>query len=130
MSLIPGPNNPKDFNSFLVLLIDKLWQLQDSIPSVWNIYRKEYFTLKAHICVIGSDIPARETLMQTLGRESYQYCTYCKVTGCHGNKYIYCPFHVPDDVALEILDAILEEAVDFSRDAIPAEDGEFLTWDF
>ena len=130
MGSIPGPDDPKDLNSFLVPLIEELRQLQEGIPGVWNAYRKEYFTLKAHICVIGSDIPARETLMQTLGRESYQYCTYYKVTSCRGNKYIYCPFRVPDDVALEIPDATLEEAVDFSKDAIPAEDGEFPTWDF
>ena len=130
MGSIPGPDDPKDLNSFLVPLIEELRQLQEGIPGVWNAYRKEYFTLKAHICVIGSDIPARETLMQTLGRGSYQYCAYCKVTGCRGNKYVYCPFRVPDDVALEIPDATLEEAVDFSKDAIPAEDGEFLTWDF
>ena len=130
MGSIPGPDDPKDLNSFLVPLIEELQQLQEGIPGVWNAYRKEYFTLKAHICVIGSDIPARETLMQTLGRGSYQYCAYCKVTGCRGNKYVYCPFRVPDDVALEIPDATLEEAVDFSKDAIPAEDGEFPTWDF
>ena len=64
---IPGPFGLKDLNSFLVPLIDELRELQEGIPGVWDAYKKEYFTLKAHICVVGSDIPARESLMQLTG---------------------------------------------------------------
>ena len=64
---IPGPFGPKDLNSFLVPLIDELRELQEDIPGIWNAYKKEYFTLKAHICVVGSDIPAHESLMQLTG---------------------------------------------------------------
>ena len=67
MSSILGPFGPKDLNSFLVPLIDELRELQEGIPGVWDVYKKEYFTLKAHICVIGSDILARKSLMQLTG---------------------------------------------------------------
>ena len=81
VSSIPGPHRPNDLNSFLVPLIDKFWELQTGIPGVWNEFKKEFFTLKAHICIIGTDMPASETLMQITGRSSYNHCLYCKHVG-------------------------------------------------
>lgn len=97
LGLIPGPKNPKDLDSFLIPLRDEMKQLEVGIPNTYNGFTKEPFDLRAHICVIGSDIPARKKLTHTSGAGFYNFCLYCKSEAVGSGKYCYCPFTPPKD---------------------------------
>lgn len=114
VGFIPGPKNPKNIDSFLYPLIQEFLQLEQGIPDVWNNTRKADFTLKAHICVVGADMPGREKLMNFKGSvnlilldrsnsssRSYgggltnfkgnrgtSYCPYCYINGVHNRGYL------------------------------------------
>lgn len=53
LGIIPGPNQPKDLDSFLRPLINELKELQTGIPNVYNGATREYFKLHAYVCTIG-----------------------------------------------------------------------------
>ena len=53
LGVIPGPNQPKDLDSFLRPLIDELKDLQAGVSRVFNGSTREYFTLHAYVCTIG-----------------------------------------------------------------------------
>jgi hypothetical protein len=67
LGIIPGPKTPKYIDSFLKPMVDEFKLLQTGIANVWNAYTKETFTLKAHICIVGLDMPAREKIMNITG---------------------------------------------------------------
>lgn len=67
VGFIPGPNNPKDLESFLFPLVQEFLELQRGVPDVWNSSRNKLFTLRAHLCVVGADMPGREKLMNFKG---------------------------------------------------------------
>lgn len=67
VGFIPGPNNPKDLDSFLFPLIEELKELEAGVPNVWNSARQTRFTLRAHVCIVGADMPGREKLMNFKG---------------------------------------------------------------
>ncbi|RPB17400.1 hypothetical protein P167DRAFT_479756, partial [Morchella conica CCBAS932] len=94
VGFIPGPNNPKDLDSFLFPLVKELKQLENGIPYVWNGARNNYFTLRAHVCIVAADMPGREKLMNFKGNRGTSYCPYCYVHGVH-NRGIYCPLKPP-----------------------------------
>ena len=64
----PGPNNPKDLDSFLSPLVDEMLQLHRGIKNVWIAGIGEYFTLRAYITVVTADMPGREKLMRMKGK--------------------------------------------------------------
>ncbi|KAH0604134.1 uncharacterized protein H6S33_007165 [Morchella sextelata] len=94
IGFIPGPNNPKDIDSFMFPLVQEFLQMERGIPGVWNSSRQKRFTLRAHICVIGADMPGREKLMNFKGNRTTCYCPYCYIQGIH-NRGIYCPLKPP-----------------------------------
>ena len=53
LGLIPGPQQPKDIDSFLCPLVNELKLLQAGIPKVYNGATKDYFVLHAYVCMIG-----------------------------------------------------------------------------
>ncbi|RPA80261.1 hypothetical protein BJ508DRAFT_196111, partial [Ascobolus immersus RN42] len=67
LGCIPGPNKPLDKDSFLFPFIREMKRLENGIPHVYNAATERSFTLRAHICVIGTDIPERESLMHSTG---------------------------------------------------------------
>ena len=56
LGVIPGPNQPKDIDSFLRPLVNELKELQAGVPGVYDGFRKEYFTLHAYVCTTGKNI--------------------------------------------------------------------------
>lgn len=68
VGVIPGPNYHKNLESVLFLLVQEFLQLENGVPDVWNSSRQKTFTLTAHICVIGMDMPGREKLMNCKGK--------------------------------------------------------------
>lgn len=95
LGIMPGPDNPKDVDSFLVPLQDEMRLLHKGVPEVYNGHTKDPFTLRANIVLIGSDIPARKKLSHTLGIGSYKFCMYCKTEAVGAETYCYCPFQPP-----------------------------------
>ncbi|CAG8845425.1 14992_t:CDS:2, partial [Gigaspora margarita] len=75
-ALILGPKAPKNFNSFLRPLVDKLKQLQEGIQCVDGVIGKT-FTLRAHVLSWSGDIPALAKVMCTTGHNSYKACHFC-----------------------------------------------------
>lgn len=63
---IPGPKGPINLDSFLYPLVKEFEVLQRGIPGALNasiprsLPTDRKFTLKAHICLIGADMVARE----------------------------------------------------------------------
>ena len=123
----PGPNNPKNLDSFLWPLVEEMLRLHEGIKMVWNTALGEYFTLHAYITIVTADMPGREKLMHMKGRciihlpnsiySRRQYnCSclldllnnlsignrayrYCNYCTCWGiwNAAVYCPFSSPLD---------------------------------
>ena len=67
LGFTPGPNNPKDLDSFLWPLVEEMLKLHQGIKMVWNAGNHEYFTLHAYITIVTADMPGREKLMQMKG---------------------------------------------------------------
>ncbi|KAH8152606.1 uncharacterized protein LAJ45_03447 [Morchella importuna] len=84
LGFIPGPNNPKDIESFLFPLIQEFLLLERGIPNVWNASRNHNFTLRAHICLVAADMPGREKLMNFKGVF---------------HRGVYCPLEPPTNPA-------------------------------
>ena len=55
--------------------------LQSGISGVYDGYKREKFTLRAHICVSVADSCGREKVMMTSGTGSYVYCPTCMAVG-------------------------------------------------
>lgn len=108
VGFIPGPSNPKDLDSFVFPLIQEFVQLGIGVPDVWNSARSCNFTLRAHISVVGADMPGREKLMNFKGNRGTSYCPYCYVHGVH-NRGIYCPLDPPDNPPDTIKEDIVSE---------------------
>jgi hypothetical protein len=64
----PGPNNPKDLDSFLWPLVEEMLNLHEGIRMAWNAGLGEYFTLHAYITIVTADMPGREKLMHMKGK--------------------------------------------------------------
>ena len=93
---IPGPNEPKELNSFLNPLVEEFEILQSRISGVYDGYKREKFTLRAHICVSVADSHGREKVMMTSGTGSYVYCPTCMAVGIK-ERSVYRPFTAPKD---------------------------------
>ncbi|KAF8253526.1 hypothetical protein K440DRAFT_513099, partial [Wilcoxina mikolae CBS 423.85] len=59
----PGPNNPKDLDSFLWPLVEEMLRL----PMMWNAAKEEFMTLHAYITLVTADMPGREKLTRMKG---------------------------------------------------------------
>ncbi|CAG8561309.1 19284_t:CDS:10, partial [Gigaspora rosea] len=86
-AVIPGPNQPKNFNSFLRPVINELKLLEEGI-----------------LCFDGDskqdgDIPAITKLMCITGHNSYMGCRMCDLKGIRDltNNHIYYPLKPPRD---------------------------------
>jgi hypothetical protein len=97
----PGPNNPKNMDSFLWPLVAEFIALERGIET-WNAATEQYFDLHAYITLVTADMPGREKLMRLKGNRAYSFCSYCLCRGVH-NKAIYCPFTPPTDPPDEVI---------------------------
>ena len=67
---IPGPDQPKDVDSFLEPLIAEFEVLQHGITT-YNTLQDEEFLLRAHIITVGADSHSREKVLHNTGIGSY-----------------------------------------------------------
>ncbi|GES98927.1 transposase domain-containing protein [Rhizophagus clarus] len=90
--LIPGPNQPKDFNTFLRPFIDEMKELEKGI-TCYDARTKCEFLLHAHIITWTGDIPALTKIMNITGHNSYHGYRICNIEGVYSqkHKHIYFP---------------------------------------
>lgn len=115
--IVPGPKQPDDTRSFLSPLIRDFERLQDGIRGVWNAFLQAHTTMRAHICLVGSDMIARKVMMGTYGPRGKSYCEYCNVTGVVKGVRggIYCLWHAPVNAPA----FVLNREMDFHRARLP-----------
>src|SRR5437667_6030340 len=73
---IPGPDQLKDLDTFLELLVAEFEILQQEVAT-YNIFQDEKFLLRAYIIVVGADSRGREKILHNTSTSSYCYCLYC-----------------------------------------------------
>lgn len=68
----PGPNNPKDLDSFLWPLIEEFMELEKGV-NCWNAATETYIPkLHAYITVVGADMVGREKIMKLKGKSAWR----------------------------------------------------------
>lgn len=94
LGICPGPDQPKDMDSFLYPLIDELKQLHSGVTA-YDGHAKERFTLKAHLVLITGDSPGISKLLHLSGHVAKHPCRACNLSStsylvsqkkdCNGN---------------------------------------------
>jgi hypothetical protein len=95
LGVIPGPNKPKDSDSFLWPLTEEMLQLAKGVQ-VFDVLDSEYFLLRAFLIQVFSDIPAVSMLLCMTGHNGFCPCRLCSITGIRipGQSK---PYYVPHD---------------------------------
>ncbi|KAG5649482.1 hypothetical protein H0H81_003565 [Sphagnurus paluster] len=75
-----GPNKPKDFNSFLWLLVAELIQLSLGVTA-YDTTSGSLFTLRAYLILVFGDMPAIAMVMQMKGHNGISPCRSCHIKG-------------------------------------------------
>lgn len=78
--VIPGPQKPKDADSFVYPLILELLEFLMGIPT-FDIQRDELFALRAFLIVVFGDIPAISMIMRMKGHNAIFPCRMCMIKG-------------------------------------------------
>lgn len=90
VGVVPGPNGPKEPDSFLKPMIDEFKLLSDREVRTWDAGTQENFTLHAHLVMVSTDMSARTKLMRLMGFQSSSYCEYCKVCSPFCTIFFLC----------------------------------------
>lgn len=99
VGIIPGPKNPKNPLTFMRPMIDEFKLLSKTgIAGAWDAASKSEFTMKAHLLIVSTDMPARMKALKTLGFHSNSYCEYCHIRGLRYGG-MHCPHKPPKNLA-------------------------------
>ena len=77
---VPGPEKPKDMDSFLYPLVQELLKLSVGVR-VYNVVEKEIFTLCAYLITSFGDIPAISMILRMKGHNARLPCRLCMIQG-------------------------------------------------
>ncbi|KAF8243460.1 hypothetical protein K440DRAFT_561606, partial [Wilcoxina mikolae CBS 423.85] len=91
IDFVPGPNDPKDCDSFLYLFVQEFLVLGKGVKA-WNGFRKRIITMKVHLCMVTADMPGRAQLQAFKGHNATSFCNYCFAKAVNKGKGSYCPF--------------------------------------
>jgi hypothetical protein len=94
VGVIPGPNKPKDMDSFLYMIWEELVELEVGIAAFDSI-SQEVFILRAHLILVFGDIPAVSMLTHMKGHNGYAPCRFCNIKGVRNPGRAQCPYYVP-----------------------------------
>jgi Transposase family tnp2 len=96
-ALIPGPNQPKDFNSFLFPLKTDLDQLSIGVQAYDSIPRS-LFLLRAYLVVAIGDMQAVKHFSCMKGPGGMRPCRICTIQGVYhrGRRKYYVPLRTPN----------------------------------
>ena len=81
---VPGPEKPKDMDSFLYPVVQELLKLSVGVRA-YDVVEGEIFTLRAYLLTIFGDIPAVSMLLRMKGHNARLPCRLCTITGGKGS---------------------------------------------
>jgi Transposase family tnp2 len=92
LGTIPGPKKPKDADSFLFLVVQKLSQLEQGVVAFDSLL-DSLFVMCAYLIRVFGDIPAVSMLMRMKGHNGTPPCHMCKIMGIRAvrEKTLYVP---------------------------------------
>ncbi|KAH7911338.1 Transposase family tnp2-domain-containing protein, partial [Hygrophoropsis aurantiaca] len=95
VGIIPGPNQPKDLESFLAPLDDECADLAHGVET-FDAQKRALFALHAYIIFKLGDIIAIEKYLGIKGHNAIFPCRSCKIKGVRGNgNTYYVPLQPP-----------------------------------
>lgn len=94
VAIIPGPNAPKDFNSFFRPLIEESKILAAGVRA-FDARRKEAFTFHAYPISCHGDMPAIKHLMNFKGHNAVCPCRACEIKAIRDPSNPRAPYYVP-----------------------------------
>ena len=77
---VPGPEKPKDMDSFLYPAVQELLKLSVGVRA-YDVVEEEVFTLRAYLLTIFGDIPAVSMLLRMKGHNGRSPCRLCTIQG-------------------------------------------------
>jgi hypothetical protein len=80
VGVIPGPQKPKDADSFIYPLVIELLDFLGGIAT-FDVERNELFALHAYLIVTFGDIPAISMIMRMKGHNAIFPCRMCLIKG-------------------------------------------------
>lgn len=78
LGVIPGPNKPADMDSFLIPLVEELFQLAAGVKA-YDVLSGSPFLLRAFLLIVFGDFPAVSMLMKMKGVNAIVPCRSCKI---------------------------------------------------
>ncbi|GAB1518684.1 hypothetical protein RhiTH_001748 [Rhizoctonia solani] len=91
-TVIPGPKQFKDLNSFLIPLLEELLELEIGVPTkdCSAAPLQQWFKLRAFLVLAFGDIPALSKLLGVKGHNAFAPCHTCQIHGVQGpNSHVY-----------------------------------------
>jgi hypothetical protein len=80
LGTIPGPNKPKDFDSYAWPVFEEFMRLQHGVRA-FDVLADELFLLRGYLLLIFGDIPAISMIMRMTGHNGFSPCRMCKILG-------------------------------------------------
>lgn len=80
LGTIPGPNKPKDYDSFAWPAFEEFMRLQHGIRA-FDVLAGEFFMLRGYLLLVFGDIPAISMVMRMTGHNGFSPCRMCKILG-------------------------------------------------
>ncbi|KAE8259382.1 hypothetical protein A4X13_0g1058 [Tilletia indica] len=77
--LVPGPNNPKDCESFLWPLCAELCLLSEHGAWTWDGKAREWFRLRVHLAGLYADQPGSAKFSKHVGGNGSKGCRFCNI---------------------------------------------------
>lgn len=98
-NVIPGPHQPKDFNSFFYPLVMELQTLASPGVRCYDAYNNKHFTLRAFPLLVCGDMQAIKYFGGLKGPGSKVPCRGCRMVGVYDpiRKSYYLPLTRPFD---------------------------------
>ena len=101
IAIIPGPNQPKDFNSFLAPFVDECIRFARGVKT-YNVLTRRDFVLRHHPVMVCGDMQAIKHVEELKGPNAVVPCRGCLGIGVYhrGKKTYYIPLAKPlhDDI--------------------------------
>jgi hypothetical protein len=94
LGTIPGPNKPKDYDSYLWPVFEEFMRMQHGVRA-FDVLTNEIFLLRAYLLLVFGDIPAMSMVMRMTGHNGFSPCRMCKILGVQipdsNNRVYYVP---------------------------------------
>lgn len=78
IGVIPGPKKPKDFDSFLWLIVEELLELSAGVRA-FDVTTETMFALRAFLILVFGDMPAISMVMRMKGHNGIIPCRMCLI---------------------------------------------------